>query len=154
MRVHILDTSAFVAGFVPSGEGEFVTVSSVLREITNEKERMVAEIAVEQGGLTLEDPGPEAMGKVKEAATTSGDLGLLSDTDMEVLALALEKMGQGHEVLILTDDYDIQNVATNMGIPYRPMAERGIGRVFKWLIICKGCKKRFDEAYDEKECDI
>lgn len=154
MIVHILDTSAFVAGFVPSGEGSFVTVSSVIRELTNDKERLKAEIAVEQGSVTLEDPGEEAREQVKKVAADSGDLGLLSETDREVIALAVQRREGGDEVLILTDDYDIQNMARHMGIPYKPMAEKGIGRVFTWIIICKGCKKRFNEDYKEKDCDV
>ncbi len=78
---------------------------------------------------------------------STGDSRRLSETDIEVLALALEL---GYQ--IVTDDYSIQNLATVLGVPFRGLDQKGIGAVFEWEARCKGCGKRFPAAV--KECDI
>lgn len=88
-----------------------------------------------------------SVGAVKDAARKSGDLGRLSDVDVTVLALAVDVGGT-----ILTDDYSIQNVASIMGIPYRPVGTEGIRKVEKWNYRCNGCGKWYKE--EQKECPI
>lgn len=84
---------------------------------------------------------------VREAAAKTGDSRRLSETDVEVLALAYEL---GFE--LVTDDYSIQNLARVLGVRYRGMDQAGIKGVFEWQARCTGCGKVF--AADVKICDI
>jgi UPF0271 protein len=77
----------------------------------------------------------------------TGDSRRLSDTDKELLALALDL---GYE--LMTDDYSIQNVARSMGIPVRGMDQKGIAEIFEWQAKCKGCGKLFPA--DVRVCDV
>ncbi|NOZ94343.1 MAG: ribonuclease VapC [Acidobacteria bacterium] len=156
MRVFILDTSAVIPGFVPlEDEGSLcVTVREVVEEVTNPRERLALELAVEQGRLRVETPGEDALARARAGARESGDLTHLSETDLALLALALEKKEAGAEAVILTDDFDIQNLATILGIEYAPMAERGIGRVFRWVLVCRGCRRRYPADYGEEVCGV
>lgn len=97
--------------------------------------------------LRTSDCTMASVGKVREAAGKSGDLGRLSDVDITVLALAVDTGGT-----ILTDDYSIQNVSRIMGIPFMPVGMPGIRKVEKWNYQCIGCRKWFKEK--QKECPI
>ena len=97
--------------------------------------------------LRISDCTDKSIVVVKEAARKSGDIGRLSDVDVTVLALALDVSGE-----ILTDDYSIQNVASILNIPYRPVGMQGIKKVEKWNYRCVGCGKWYKE--DVKECSI
>ncbi len=155
MKLFLLDTSAVIPGFIPLEEGYgYLTVEGVIREVTNEVERLKLELAVEQGHLRVERPGEDALARVRERAGESGDSRHLSETDLDLLALALEKKEAGDEPVILTDDFDIQNLASILGIEYTPLAERGIGRVFRWRLVCRGCRRRYPADYGEEVCGV
>jgi UPF0271 protein len=97
--------------------------------------------------LRVSDCTKPSVDKVTEVSRKSGDLGRLSPVDITVLALALDTGGT-----ILSDDYSIQNVATIMGIGFRPVGMAGIKKVEKWNYKCIGCGKWFKEK--SAECPI
>ncbi|MDR2846292.1 MAG: nucleic acid-binding protein [Candidatus Methanoplasma sp.] len=97
--------------------------------------------------LRVSDCTKHSIDKVTEVSRKSGDLGRLSPVDITVLALALDTGGT-----ILSDDYSIQNVATIMGIGFRPVGMAGIKKVEKWNYKCIGCGKWFKEK--SAECPI
>lgn len=88
----ILDTSAFIVGFDPlSFSLDQVTVPKVKEEIKANSMTLVRfKTAVENGRLKVEAPAEEFLNKVKTSATTVGDSFFLSETDLQILALALE----------------------------------------------------------------
>lgn len=91
-------------------------------------------------------PSKKNIKKIEEFVKESGDD--LSVTDKKLLALALDFDG-----IILTEDYDIQNVAKSLGIKFSSIATEGIKEVYKWKKICKGCKKEYPMNYEGK-CEI
>jgi UPF0271 protein len=93
------------------------------------------------------DPSDRSTKRVEEEARRTGDSRRLSDTDKEVLALALDL---GYQ--LVTDDFSIQNLAAVLGIPYMGQEQRGISRVLEWESRCVGCGKRLPA--DVEECDI
>lgn len=144
----VLDASALIAGFQPQ-DGEYLTVPEVLGEVKDESMRLLLELRVREGALKLREPDEEALLKVKGAASRSGYTALLSLTDTKLLALALSVGGA-----LATDDYDIQNMARELGIPYTPLAEEGIKRILRWKNICKGCGRVYTSKYTEKRCEV
>jgi len=153
-RVLILDTSALLAGFrPPGGDIKCYTVPRVLSEIRNEMARMRVEMEIGSEDLRLLEPSPPSLLRVEGAVTSTGHADLLSHTDQELLALALSFQEQGGKPQIVTDDYDIQNMARTFGIPFVPVAEMGIRRVLKWKTICKGCGKGFSRGIPGETCD-
>jgi len=93
------------------------------------------------------------MEKIAIVSKDTGDEKRLSYADNEILALALE-MSQEHEedVIILTDDYSIQNVAHALNINFKSISQDGITKSFKWTYRCAGCGKKFNENI--KTCPI
>lgn len=155
-RVIVLDTSAFVAGFDPFSLGaEQVTVPKVEEEIRrNSMVKMRLEMAIESGKLKVKVPTQEAQVKAQASANKVGDTFKLSDTDKQLLALALELKDSGYTPQIVTDDYSIQNVATKMGIEFLSLATFGIKRLLEWIRYCPACHREYSADCKLKECQI
>ena len=138
----VLDASVFFSEF--SLDGEVFTSPSVCDELKDIRskgnfERWCA------AGLRVVSPGRQALDRVAAAAAKSRDTGIISATDADLLALALE-----HDAVIYTDDFAIQNVASVLGVATHPIQQRKAKRVF-WKYRCSGCGRYFDH---DGECLI
>lgn len=110
--------------------------------------------AVESGKLKVRAPKKSFMDKVKASARLVGDSFFLSETDLQVLALALELRAMDLAPSIATDDYSIQNVANQMGIEFASLITLGIRFRLQWLRYCPACHKRYPANYKSKRCEI
>jgi len=138
----VLDTTVF---FTESPmEGEIFTTPSVVGELLDLRSKGRYE-ALLAAGLTVLEPGEEARKRVKEVARSTGDAGVASGTDTDVIALALE-LGAS----VMTDDFAVQNIAGKLGIPVRPILQRA-ARQIKWKFRCTGCGRM---AEGPGECHI
>jgi endoribonuclease Nob1 len=152
----VLDTSAFLAGYDPFSSGiEQVTVPEVGQEIrANSMAWVRFNAAVESGKIKVMSPTEEFSNKVRASASKVGDSFLLSETDNQLLALALEYRSKGYVSQIVTDDYSIQNVATQMGIAFFALATFGIKRLLEWIRYCPACHKEYSVNSQFKSCQI
>lgn len=152
----VLDTSALIAGFDPlSIEGEHYTVPKVKDEIAeNSMSDIRFKIAVENGKLRVRIPNEISLSKIKASATVVGDTFFLSETDLQVLALALELKTEGYTPLIVTDDYSIQNVANQVGIEFVSLATYGIRRRLHWIRYCPACHRKYPADSKQKTCEV
>ncbi|MHA1379883.1 MAG: phosphotransferase [Candidatus Helarchaeota archaeon] len=153
-RILILDSSAFLGGYNPNIiEIQQKTIPEVLNEIKNTSKKSLIEISIETGKLRLFSPLPEFIEKVKSISNSSGDNFVLSDVDIQILALALEsKQKDNLTPILVTDDYAMQNIATKLKIGFKPVLEKGIKDLIKWRIYCPGCKKSFNSIPKNKIC--
>jgi len=155
-RILVLDTSAFLSGFDPlSVSEEQTTVPLVEEEISaNSIARVRLRMAIENGKLRVKQPSENYYEEVKASAKKVGDAFFLSETDVQLLALALELRKTGCNPLIITDDYSIQNVATQIDIQFASLATYGIRRLLKWVRYCPACHKEYPADYNFKRCTI
>jgi UPF0271 protein len=151
-----LDTSAFIAGFDPfSLDIEEYTVPTVEEEIAeNSMSEMRFETAVANGRLKVKAPTEEFVDSVKASATLVGDKVFLSETDLQLLALALQLKAEGYTPLIVTDDYSIQNVADQMDIGFASLATFGIRLRMTWMRYCPACHREYAADSKVKTCQI
>lgn len=155
-RVIVLDTSAFLAGFDPFSLGEKqVTVPHVEKEIQrNTMVKLRFKTALESGRVKIKAPTKEFEEAAKASASKAGDFFKLSEADMQLLALALEMKAEGYTPQIVTDDYCIQNVATQLGIEFLALATFGIKRLLEWIRYCPACHRQYPADCKSKECQI
>lgn len=153
-RVIVLDTSAFLAGFDPfSSSEELVTVPKVEEEIKRNQAIITRfRTAIESSKLKVRTPSSQFLVAAKDTASRLGDSYLLSETDIQLLALAIELKAEGVLPQLITDDYSIQNVATQAGIEFRALATFGIKRVLEWIRYCPACHKEYSANCLSKEC--
>jgi len=155
-KVVVLDTSAFVAGYDPfSISEEQYTVPMVREEFAGNPLALTRlKTAMESGKLKVKTPDTFFVEKVKASARTIGDLFFLSETDIQVLALALQLKTHGYTPLIATDDYSIQNVAKHLSIEFTPLATFGIRQPLKWVRYCPACHRKYPADYKLKKCSV
>jgi UPF0271 protein len=110
--------------------------------------------AVESGRIKIKMPSEEVSNRVKAQASKVGDSFLLSETDMQLLALALELKTNGERPEIITDDYSIQNVATQMGIEFYALATFGIRRLLEWIRYCPACHREYPVNSSFNTCQV
>jgi UPF0271 protein len=155
-KVAVLDTSAFIAGFDPfSLEVEEYTVPMVKEEIPESSMLEVRfETAEASGRLKVKVPNEEFLKRVKASATSVGDKFFLSETDLQLLALALQLKIDGHSPVIVTDDYSIQNVADQMGVGFASLATFGIRLRLTWMRYCPACHREYPADSKAKTCKV
>jgi len=124
----IIDAAIFIQGIDVEG----VTTPKVIGEVKDPESRLLLESLI-------------SAGKVKVMVPT-GELGELSDADIEILALAYELKGE-----LFTDDYNLQNIATLLGLKFRTL-KKGIKKVIKWRYVCVGCGKKFETQPPDDVC--
>ncbi len=152
----VLDTSAFVAGLDPfSLSEEEVTAPKVEDEISiNSMSFTRFKTAVESGKLKVIAPSEEFWNRIQASASKVGDSYLLSETDKQLLALALEFKAKGYSPQIVTDDYSIQNVAKQLEIEFLALATFGIKRLLNWVRYCPACHREYPVNSTFKECQV
>lgn len=149
-EVYVLDTSAVIAGFVPSIiEVRQVTVQEVLNEAKDLYSKLELETAADAGKILVMEPSEEALSEVGKKVSQTGDQ--VSNTDIKLLALSLDMLRAGDEPKLITDDYAIQNLASMFGIPFRRVVMRGITEVFTWQMVCPACGKLY--SVKRVECE-
>jgi UPF0271 protein len=152
----VLDTSAFLAGFDPFSVSENqATAPKVEEEIRGNSMTWVRfKTAVENGKVKVKAPSEDFWNKVKASANKVGDAFFLSETDLQILALALELKAEGYTPQIVTDDYSIQNVAAQMGIDFVSLATFGIRRLLEWVRYCPACHREYPADYNSTTCTV
>lgn len=149
----ILDASAFLSGMfssTPKGFEKVLTTSSIRGEIGRGRPSKDLENMISTG-LKIMDPSE--IERAREAATKTGDIGSLSDADISVIALAME-VG---DVIVVTDDFRVQNVLKSVGIRFEPAGELGsrtIKEIWTWTYRCSGCGRYFDKAQKNDDCPV
>lgn len=134
--MYILDATAFIEAH--DVEGPTATVPRVRDELQDASAYRYD--AMEGSGMHIQIPDDAALNRVRSVAEDTGDRETLSETDVQLLAGALEL-----DATIVTDDYAIQNVAERLDVPVEIIAEEGIEEVRDWQYQCQGCGREFDE---------
>ncbi len=135
-KKYIIDTSAILSGKLNIWENDYIYPDSVIQEIRSGSLEKILEVA----DIKTCSPDPEYIKMAGEAALKTGDYHVLSSTDIDVIALAIELNG-----IIITDDYAIQNVARYCGIEYTEGGISGIKKNIIWKYRCAGCHKIYSE---------
>ena len=120
-----------------------ITIPEVIDEIKDEDSKFYLSLL----NLRVEDVDDKYVKKVIEGAKKTGDVHRLSNTDIKLIAKAIEvceKVGKD-KVILLTDDYSIQNLAMYFGIKFENVVQKTISKVFKWVKVCKGCGRKIED---------
>ena len=138
----VIDAAIFIQGMDVEG----VTTPKVVEEVKDPESRLFLEGLINAGKVRVLMPSRGSVEAVREAAKRTGELGELSEADLEILALAYELKG-----VLFTDDYNLQNIAKTLGIEFRTL-KRGIKHVIRWNYVCIGCGRRFKEMPPKGIC--
>jgi len=98
---------------------------------------------MEGSGMHVHIPNDDTTEKVERAARESGDLEVLSDTDVRLIAASFEL-----DAVLVTDDYAMQNVAEKLNVDVEVIAREGSTNSATGATSVRGCGREFDEEKD------
>lgn len=137
---YVLDSTAFYAGIPYQGSGRYFTTYLVLEEV---KHHNVGSSFL-HSRVHVTEPSLDSVNRVKTTAMKTGDIGALSQTDMSLLALALDLSQNEGGVNLVSDDFAVRNVANVLSIPLAQTSVKGgAWKNIAWKIYCRGCGKEY-----------
>ena len=142
--MYILDTCAFFTQKHP--EGEFITVPGIKDEIINKQSKQYYENMLSTK-LKIMKASVQSYKIVKEKAKETGDYGVLSNIDLDIIALGYESKG-----IIVTDDFAIQNVALTLELEFISCSNKSITEKRIWEYKCTACHHR--EKEKRNDCSV
>jgi len=134
---YVLDASGVLRGALDFSSGDYLITPSVLSEIAEDTAKTAVEEGIRSDCIKIAEPGGTSLRRASEAASATGDLGSLSQADLDVLAVALD-----WGLAVISDDYAVQNVAAELGLRVSKTVHDGIKKRVKWVWACGGCGKR------------
>ena len=150
---YVLDASAFINGFELTSNNNF-TVPEITAEIKDFESRLTFDMTIDECKLTIHEVPNKYVNCVNEIISESGDILRLSLPDKKLISLAYMFSKEGRNVMVITDDYTIQNTLKILRIPYSGVITEGIKEVYNWKKVCEGCKKEYSEDYPFDDCEI
>lgn len=137
--MYVLDASAFIDEY--DTDETVATIPAVRDELEDAAAYRFE--AMEGAGMHIHIPEEGALTRVRQAASATGDLEVLSETDVRLLAAAVEL-----DATLVTDDYAVQNVADALDVGVEVVAKEGIEERRDWHFQCQGCGREFEEHHD------
>ena len=149
ISVLVFDTNVFLTGIdftlIPN---IIYTTKRVLDEINipkfREKNRNILNrinATIDTGKLIISSPEENFLKSVIEKSKITGDFKVLSKTDVELIALALQlKDNLPQEVIIYTNDYSMENVCIELNLKFNTIYKDGIKSKWQFEVYCPICK--------------
>ena len=154
LTTYILDAAALFSQWtLQNPEGSLLTTSSVLNELVNRPSQERAEHLISTGRLRIEAPGPKHVKAVRKAAEHTGDIGILSKTDTELVALALQEKARNRKVKVVSTDLSVLNTAALLGIGVLDPGKR-MKHLIRWQLKCPACGHEEDFVAVHLECPV
>ncbi len=141
----VLDAAGFFAGYASTAPDRVYAPPSVLAEVRDQRSKQITAYAISGGKVVVVEPEQGDVEHVRKIAAATGDLGRLSPTDIDILAVTRKLLREGCRVIIVTDDRAVQNVALHMGAEVEGVKRSPMRRARKYVYICPACNYRSDE---------
>jgi endoribonuclease Nob1 len=148
-KVHVLDSTAFFRGIPFQGTGKYYTTYHVMDEVGS---RGIGAQLI-HSRVQVTEPSKESLEKVKHVSTKTGDLKSLSEADSSIIAVSLDLASAGRDVVLVTDDFAVRNVAEVLGVGLSETTVRGEWKQITWITYCKGCGKQYSDP-KTTVCDV
>jgi UPF0271 protein len=158
----VFDTNIFLTGIdfsiIPY---EIYSTNQAIEEIEvlkyEDKNRTIVNriyAAKETGQLKIKTPIAKYLNSVIEKSKLTGDFSKLSETDIGVIALALElRDTRESEVIIYTNDYSMENLCSHLGLKFKSIFKPGIKKNLIFEMYCPICNKVYPSNIAFKICD-
>ncbi|RDE13471.1 MAG: hypothetical protein C4K48_08165 [Candidatus Thorarchaeota archaeon] len=153
-RTYVVDAGALFSTWTKRvGEGVFSTTTDVVDEIRNRPSKFRADLLEVLDRLREEAPPTDSINAARRAATETGDDSILSETDIELIALAHSKRQDGSSIVLVSTDLAVLNTARHMGIETVDPSGKFKDDI-KWVSICPACGHRSVASKAGLECPV
>jgi rRNA maturation endonuclease Nob1 len=154
MREYVLDTGALLSTWTQKiRETNLFTTPSVIDEVENRPSKTRVDTLISVGRLFVQEPSESQRTKTRKAAMQYGDAATLSDADIEIVALALEKATTNDDVVLVSTDLAVLNTASHLGLETLDPSGRMKQRI-KWIYQCPACGHTSKVVDKDKRCPV
>lgn len=130
-KLFVIDANVIIEGrSIEIPFNNMVTVPEVTEEIRDS----LSGIKFDTLDVAIKEPKEEFIEKVKGKRDKVNVE--VSDTDLKLLSLAMEK-----DAVLVSDDYPLLDLADHLHVDYTSFLTEGITRQKSWVMICPGCGK-------------
>lgn len=159
--IYILDSSAlfsvqqvltFYSPTTTESTSLFYTPPDIIAELKDQMSKLRIESMIASQTLLVKDTEQNYSIIVGQYCHEIGNTSRLSSPDKAVLSLALQEKEKNPEstVIVLTDDFEIQNTAKRMNIKFKPIRTKGIKYSAQFKRVCQACGENLLD--DEESC--
>ena len=134
-------------------DATFLTPTSLLDEVRNRPSKQRIDMMRSIDRFYDEMPSQQAMTAVRAAAKGTGDLSELSENDIDLIALALDKKGAEPKSVLVSTDFAILNTAISLGIDIIDPSKRFRTHI-RWVLKCPACGEVSSDTGKERECPV
>ncbi|MBD3406642.1 MAG: hypothetical protein GF411_11055 [Candidatus Lokiarchaeota archaeon] len=153
-KLYILDTGAFLSTWTQKQiDAEFISTPSVYDELKNRTSRNRADTLISLDKLSLISGNPQVIKKVRDAASEFGDRVVLSDTDIELIAVALIYNQERESVMLVSTDLAVLNTAASLSIKIIDPKKR-MRKTILWIYRCEACGRTEHRPPANLECPV
>ena len=158
----VFDTNIFLTGIdFNLIDAEIYTTHNIIKEVTvkkySEQNRNIIykiQAAIYSKKLTVKNPLEEYVHEIEKKSKKTGEVKALSRADKELIALTLELIETtDRRVVIYTNDYSMENLCSEMNIPFSSLNKEGIKSKIIWEIYCSFCNRVFDAEDLNRKCE-
>ncbi len=151
-RTYVLDTTAFLAALpLMVYNARLLAPPRVIEEVKDRESRERLQVALLLDRVEVVEPRDRYRWRARRAAVKHGLHGSLSETDIDVAALALQAREEYGDATVITDDYALQELLTHLGIAFQPLRTRGIREARDYILVCPVCGY-VSRRYGERVC--
>lgn len=141
--IYILDSSFFFSTFqLPQTfNGTFFTSPDIINEIQDPINKIRLESLTSANLLYIESGNEKNRLTMIEKLKNYDNLARLTTPDQSLIVLALTLMDHFPEskIIIVTDDYEVQNIAKILKIKFQSIRYKPIKNIRKYRLKCKAC---------------
>ncbi len=130
--IYIMDSPVILNDelFFFEEDKKYATTYRVYLELKDFRSKSLADNAIKYSFLHVMEPSESSLAKAVLVAKKFGIR--LSDADFSIAALALDLKEKKEEVLVITDDFSVQNLLLKLQIPFKSVIRGEIKRFRKF----------------------
>ena len=132
---------------------ELFTTTTVVEEVRNRPSQSRIDNLLSLGRLIISDPNHTSIVTVRDVASKSGDASELSETDVELLALARDLRTVDRDVTVVSTDLALLNTAIFLHLDIIDPTGRMQYRI-DWMFVCPACRHQETAITTSIECPI
>ena len=152
--VYVLDTGVLVSTWTDKKEdATFITTPNILDEVRNRLSRFRAETLVYLEKMKERTPVKDDIRHVEAASASAGDKSVLSQNDIELIALALTVARSEFNTILVSTDFAVLNTASHLGIRILDPNKR-FGQEITWGMRCPACHYKTEAPTRDTECPV
>jgi rRNA maturation endonuclease Nob1 len=153
-HIYVIDSGVFFSTWIRQvQDGEFATTIGVADEVRNKPSKFRMDILELLDRLQKETPPTDSIKAVVKAAIETGDKPVLSETDIELIALAQSKKMTCASATLVSTDMAILNTARHLGIEIFDPSGRFKDDI-RWILICPACNYKSKMTREGLECPV